>query len=103
MVWKKNNQREVTKNWERKSNLFVGDTFSEPHTPSYGTHISVEEKKKKINNQREVTQKLRKQSFLNGTHRLDLIHIVIKFHQDILYSYQVIARIRIWKKKIKGK
>ena len=39
-------------------------------------------------NQREVTQKLRKgeQSFLYVTHGFNLIHIALKFHQDILYS-----------------
>ena len=40
----------------------------------------------KKNNQREVIQKVRKgeRSFLHATCRLDLIHIVIKFHRDIL-------------------
>ena len=39
----------------------------------------------KKTNQREVTQKLRKgeQSFLYETHDLNLIHIALKFHQDI--------------------
>ena len=39
--------------------------------------------------QREVTQKLRKeeQSFLYVTHHLNLIHIAIKFNQDIPYGY----------------
>ena len=48
--------------------------------------------------QREVTQTLRKRehgSFLYVTHCLDLIHIAIKFHQDIPYGYLVMARIRI--------
>ena len=37
-------------------------------------------------------------------HSFDLILIVIKFHQDILYGYLIIAGIRIvWKKLLKGK
>ena len=41
----------------------------------------------------EVTQKLRKgeQSFLYVTDCLNLIHIAIKFHQDIPYGYLVMA------------
>ena len=57
-------------------------------------------------NQREATQKLRKgeQSFLHATRCPDLIHIVIKFHQDIPYGYLVMACIRIvWRKKKKKK
>ena len=47
-------------------------------------------KKKKIN-QREVTQKL--------TNCLNLIHIAVKFHQDIQYGYLVMTHIRkVWKK-----
>ena len=55
------------------------------YIPSYGTRI--DSVGKKIN-QREVTQKLRKgeQSFLYVTHCLELIHIAIKFHQDIPYG-----------------
>ena len=50
-------------------------------------------KKKKA---KEVTQKLGKSIlFLYGTHCLDLIHIAIKFHQNILYVYLGIACIRI--------
>ena len=66
--------------------------------PSYGTQIDSVVK----TNQREVTQKLRKkeQSFLYATHSLDLIHNVIKFHQDILYGFLVMALIRtVWEKK----
>ena len=50
--------------------------------------------------QREVTQKLRKgeQSFLYVTHYLNLIHIDIKFNQDIPYGYLGMACTRIvWK------
>ena len=50
--------------------------------------------------QMDVTQKLRKeeQSFLYSTHRLNLIHIAIKLHQDIPYGYLVMACARIvWK------
>ena len=51
---------------------------------------SVKKKKtKKKKHQRKVIQKLRKgvKSFLCFTHCLNHIHISIKFHQDILYSY----------------
>ena len=51
-------------------------------------------------NQIEVTQKLRKgeQSFLYATHHLNLIHIAIKFNQDIPYGYLVMAHTRrVWK------
>ena len=58
------------------------------------------EKRKLIKSNSETAKE---QSFLCGTHCLDLIHITIKFHQEILYGYLVIARIRIvWKKNIKG-
>ena len=42
-----------------------------------------------LNNQRDITQKVRKgeQPFLYATHRLDLLHIPIKFHEDIYDSY----------------
>ena len=41
------------------------------------------------NNQRGITWKLRKekQSFLCATRRRDLIHILIKLHEDILNGY----------------
>ena len=55
---------------------------------------------------KEVTQKLRAIFFLYVTHGLNLIHIAIKFHQDIPYGYLVKACTRIvWKKKdlIEGK
>ena len=41
------------------------------------------------NNQRGITWKMRKreQSFLCLTHRLDLIHILIKLHEDIPKGY----------------
>ena len=51
----------------------------------------------------EVTQKLRKGEhlFLYKTHRLNLIHIAIKFHQDVPYGYLVMAHIRIvWEKNL---
>ena len=52
---------------------------------------------KKKSNQREVTQKVRKgeQPFLHATRRLDLIHIVMKVHQNIPYGYLAMARTRI--------
>ena len=73
--------------------------------PSYGTQIDSlgkkkKKKKKKNTNQKTVTQKQRKrkQSCLIAPHCL-LIHITIKFHQDIPYGYLVMARILIvWKK-----
>ena len=70
--------------------------------PSYGTHI--DSVGKKIN-QREVTQKLRKgeQSFLYVTNCLNLIHITIKFHQDIPYGYLLMVPKRLVKNFIKGK
>ena len=42
-------------------------------------------------NQRSITQKLRKgeQSSLYMTHRLDLIHIPIKLHEDMATNYGV--------------
>ena len=41
------------------------------------------------NNQKGITQTVRKgeQSFLSTTQRLDLIHIPIKLHIDILNGY----------------
>ena len=49
---------------------------------------SVQEYLEKIN-QRGITWKLRKgeQSFLCMTHRLDLIHIPMKLHENIPNSY----------------
>ena len=55
---------------------------------------------------REVTKKVRKgeQSFMHVTCRLYLIYIAIKFHQDILYCYLIMACKRVvWKKLTKGK
>ena len=51
-------------------------------------------------NKRGITWKLRKreQSFLCATCRPDLIHIPIKLHEDILNSYRVMARIRMFGK-----
>ena len=45
-----------------------------------------------VENQRGIIQKLikREQSFLYATHFFDLIHIPIKFHEDIPNSYRVI-------------
>ena len=58
---------------------------------------------KKKTSQRDVTQKLRKEKtffFLYATRSLDLIHIAVKFHQDIPYAYLVMECISIvWKKK----
>ena len=41
------------------------------------------------NNQKGMTWKLRKgeQTFLCATHCRDLIHILIKLHEDLPYSY----------------
>ena len=43
-----------------------------------------------------VTQKLRKKErpCLYETRRLELIHIAVKFHQEIPYSYLVMTHIR---------
>ena len=51
----------------------------------------------KKTNQKAVTQKLRKgeQPFLYATCRLDLIHIAMKFHQNIPYGYLVMVHTRI--------
>ena len=51
----------------------------------------------KKNYQREVTQKLRKGelSFLYVTHHLNLIHIVIKFYQEIPYGYLLMVHTRL--------
>ena len=51
----------------------------------------------KKSNQREITQKVRKreQSFLHVTHCLDLIHLAMKFRQNIPYGYVVMVRTRI--------
>ena len=49
----------------------------------------------KKTNQKEVTQKLRKRKksfFFYATYRLSLIHITIKFTQDILYGSLVMVR-----------
>ena len=48
-------------------------------------------------NQREVTQKVRKgeQSVLHPAHRLDLIHIAMKFHSYIPYGYRIMMHTRI--------
>ena len=50
------------------------------------------------NNQRGITQKLRKgkQSFLYVTHCLELIYIPIKFCEDIPNSYRVMRCTRIF-------
>ena len=55
-------------------------------------------------NQRGITWKIRKkeQSFLCTTHRRDLIHILIKLHEDIPNSYRVMSHTRILEKLIKG-
>ena len=49
----------------------------------------------KINHQWGITQKLRKgeQSFFYATHRLDINHIPVKFHEDIPYSYRVCNKV----------
>ena len=56
------------------------------------------------NNQRGVTWKIRKeeQSILCATHRTDLIHIPIKFHENIPNGYRVVARTRMFGKKSTG-
>ena len=94
---KKTYQREVIKklgNGEQ-SFLYVTHHFNLIHIaikflsysiwlPTYGMYkVSLKF------HQRKVTQKLRKgeHSFLQATHRLNLIHIAIKFHQDIPYGY----------------
>ena len=47
--------------------------------------------------QRGITWKLRKgeQLFLRATHRLNLIHIPIKLHEDIMHSERVIECTRV--------
>ena len=49
------------------------------------------------NNQREVTQKVRKgqRSFLHAARRLDLTHIALKFYLYIPYCHRVVVRTRI--------
>ena len=63
---------------------------------------SEQESKKKKNNQRGITWKLRKGElpFLYTTQCLDLIHISMKLHEDILNNYRVMARTRMFGKKI---
>ena len=107
---KKLSKESNSKTEKGRAIFFEGDRLSKSHThcykvssrysiwlPSYGMHIDNVEK----TNQREVTQKLRmrEQSFLYATHCLDLIHIAIKFHQNIPYGYLVMASIRIVRKK----
>ena len=51
----------------------------------------------KKNSKRGITPKLKKgeQSFVYVTHCLDLIHIPIKFHEEIPISYRVIGCTRM--------
>ena len=91
--------------------IFACDTPTLPHRhcyevsfrysiwlPSYGGHkgsLKKKKKKKKKTDQREVLKKLRKgEQFLYVTRLLDLIHITLKFGQNIPYSYLVMAHTR---------
>ena len=54
----------------------------------------------KKSNQKEVIKKVRKlkresNHFLHITRHLDLIHIAMEFHSDILYGYPVMMCTRI--------
>ena len=51
----------------------------------------------KKSNQKAVIQKLRKgeQPFLYASYCLVLVHIAMKFHKNVPYSYLVMARTRI--------
>ena len=109
----KNNQREVTWKYRKQDQSFLYVTHCrniihiaikfhrysiQLHT--YGTH-----KVSQKFHQSRVTHKLRKreQSFMNATHPLNLIHIAITFHKDILYGNLLMVRIRSVNNLIKGK
>ena len=110
---KKKSKGSNSKTKKGRTIFFVRNTTLLPHThcfkvswrysiqlPTYGTH--------RVNQkfyQREVIQKLRKgkQSFLYATHPLNLIHIAIKFNQDVLYGNLLMVHLMSVKNLIKGK
>ena len=114
----KNNRRGITWKLRKGEQSFMWDTSSWPYTYSYksawrypewllscGAYKSVDRHTVGKINKRGITCKIRKkeQSFLCVSHRHDLVHIPIKLYEDIPYGYCVMARTRMFGKKlIKG-